>query len=450
MKMKKRTFRTVLGLLIGTLTLSALALFAGCAENGKDGANGKDFDLYSVYQQLVELGEFSGTFSQFVDRYLDVDVTQQEGSISQTINSTLPCVVSVWTMCDYSYSYGFGSSGTKPLTVVGSGVIYDMDKEAGNAYIVTNCHVVYDSFASTITSSGIKYSRVSKDVYYEVYLYGLEAAGADGLAGYPDYGVSAQLVGYSMANDIAVLKITNSDTLRNSMATKVTLGDSDRTYVGDDVFAVGNPLGDGISASKGILSMDSYTVELIGADDRTKIAPRAMRVDAIINEGNSGGGLFNADGELIGIVFAKNVEDTVEGMGYALPITNVKGVADSIIDNCDGKTILTKKVKLGITTYPYRSEAVYNKEDNRLTVEQGIIIDQVELLSAASGKFVKGDVIESVSFKGVTKQITREWQVSEFLWQVRPGDTVSFTVNRDGTKIRIDVTFSASNFYTVS
>lgn len=448
--MKKRTFRGIL-LTLGTLlTVSAAVLFSGCAESGKDGRDGKDFDLYSVYQELVERGEFSGTFSQFVDQYLDVNVSETAGSLSQTINSTLPSVVSVWTNCDYRYSYGYGGGGTTALTVYGSGVIYDLDKENGNAYVVTNCHVVYDSFSASVTSSsGVRYTRVSEGVYYEVYLYGLEAAGADGLDSYPDYGISAELVGYSMENDIAVLKITDSDVLRGSKAAEAVLGDSDRTYVGDEVFAVGNPLGDGISASCGILSMDSYKVELASADDRSTITPRALRVDAIINSGNSGGGLFNADGELVGIVFAKNVEDTVEGMGYALPISNVKGVVDSIIDHCDGETITTKKARLGITTYPYRSEAVYNQEDNRLTIEQGIIVQQVELLSAASNKFKAGDVILAVSHEGVTKQITREWQVSEFLWRVREGDTVTFTLKRDGEEVTVNVTFAADNFVSV-
>lgn len=448
--MKKRTVRVLLATLGAALTLSATMIFVGCAENGKDGKDGKDFNLYSVYQELVERGEFSGTFSQFVDQYLDVDVTEKESSVSRTINSTLPCVVSVWTNCDYKTSYLYGGSTTEAMTVYGSGVIYDLDKEAGNAYIVTNCHVVYDSFSSTVTTSnGMRYTRVSDEVYYEVYLYGLEAAGADGLDSYPDYAISAELVGYSMENDVAVLKITDSDILRGSMAAEATLGDSDRTYVGDEVFAVGNPLGDGISASYGILSMDSYTVELTGADEKTTITPRALRVDAIINSGNSGGGLFNDDGELIGIVFAKNVEDTVEGMGYALPISNVRGVADSIIDQCDGKTITTKKARLGITTYPYRSEAVFDQEDNRLTIEQGIIVKDVEFQSAASNKFRAGDVFVAVTHQGVTKQITREWQVSEFLWRVRVGDTVTFTLLRDGEEIDVNITFAASNFVSV-
>lgn len=433
-----------LSVLAAALSLSALFAFSACA--GEAGRDGKDFELYSVYRELVEEGEFSGTYSEFVKEYLSVSVTEDTSSLSTAINSTLTNVVSVRVSCEYR-----SGLTNQEMIASGSGVIYSISDEGDDAYIVTNYHVVYDDFGSIVTDdNGYRWTRVSDKLTYTVYLYGMEYAGASALEGYPDYGIPVSVVGYSMENDVAVLKITDSDVLKKSKATAVTLGDSDRTYIGDEVFVIGNPLGEGLAATSGIISSDSETIDMTAADGSTSISPRAIRVSAIINQGNSGGGLFNKKGELLGIVFAKNVEDYVEGMGYALPISNVSGLADSIIERCDGRTVNTKKARMGVYTYVSYAEQRFITEDNRLTEWQEISVQKTEFGCVASGALKSGDVIKKVSLGDETLEVCREWQVSDFLWKVREGDTLTVTVRRGDEETTVKLTFRASDFVAVS
>jgi serine protease Do len=266
---------------------------------------------------------------------------------------------------------------------------------------------------------------------------------------YPDYSIPFTIVGWSMDNDIAVLKVTGSEILKNSYAQAVTVGDSDKIYVGDSVFAVGNPLAKGISATEGIVSATSTTATVASADGTYTINPRAICTSASINEGNSGGGLFNADGELIGIVFAKNVEDEVEGVGYALPASNAIRVAQSIIDHCDSVSQNTKKAQLGISSYVSSAEQWFDADANRITDKQTIAVGTVTF-GAALGKLQKGDILRSVTLGDETLVITKEWQLSEFLWKVRVGDTISLTVLRGGEEVTVSVTFRSNNFTAVN
>jgi serine protease Do len=454
MKLKGKKKIWAAALAVAALCSVSLFAFSGCSTvAGKDG---KDFNLYEVYQQLVEMGQFSGTYEQFVDQYLDVNVTEQENSTSSAINTSITSVVSIWVGCEYTArSGGFGfTTTTATFSSAGSGVIYSIDKDAGDAYVITNCHVVYDSFSSTVTQNNVQYTRKSSssELSYKLYLYGMEFKDSTSTeSSYPDYSIPFTIVGMSVENDIAVLKVEGSEILKNSLAQKVTVGDSDKTYVGDDVFAVGNPLGKGIAASEGIISSCSATVKVAAADEKSTISPRAICTSASINEGNSGGGLFNAKGELIGIVFAKNVEDEVEGIGYALPANNAIGVAESIIDHCDSTTTSTKKAKLGINTSVSDAEQVFDADANRITSKQTITVTYVGPIGySASGKLKEGDILQSVTLKGETILITKEWQLNEFLWKVRAGDTISITVLRDGETKTVDITFSDSDFTAVS
>lgn len=443
MKKKKKC----LCFLAASLSVAAVFAFSACsASAGKDG---KDFNLYSVYLELVEEGQFTGTYSDFVKQYLNVNVSEDTSSLSTAINSTLTSVVSIRTKCDYQAMMGMS---TYEASAAGSGVIYSISDDGDDAYIVTNYHVVYDDFSSSITPSGSRYTytRVTDELEYKVYLYGMEYSGSASLESYPDYGITATVVGYSMANDIAVLKIENSEILKKSMATSVTLGDSDRAYIGDEVFVVGNPLGEGLAATSGIVSSESENVQMTAVDNKTVISPRAVRVSAIINEGNSGGGLFNKKGELLGIVFAKNVENYVEGVGYALPVSAVSGLADKIIATCDGDAKVTvKKATLGVTTYVGASEQYFVTEDNRMTQKQSIVVRSTELGSLAAGGLKSGDVLKSAKLGDRTLEITREWQLADLLWRANEGDALTLTVERNGEETTVSFTIRAKDFTSV-
>jgi S1-C subfamily serine protease len=430
--------------------------FSGCSSSVVAGKDGKDFNLYEVYQQLVDAEEFSGTYSEFVKQYLNVNVTETENTTSATINTTLTSVVSIWVGCEYYRAGGVGggflstSTTSATFSSCGSGVIYSIDKDAGDAYIVTNCHIVYDAFDNSVTKNNVTYIRdTSTPLSYKLYLYGMEYQGDTTSGSYPDYSIPFTIVGWSMDNDIAVLKVEGSEILKNSYAQAVTVGDSDKIYVGDDVFAVGNPLAKGISATEGIISSVSTTASVSSADGTYTIEPRAICTSASINEGNSGGGLFNADGELIGIVFAKNVEDEVEGVGYALPASNAIEVAQSIIDQCDSITKNTKKAQLGISSYISSAEQWFDADANRITDKQTIAVGSVTF-GAALGKLQKGDILQSVTLGDETLVITKEWQLSEFLWKVRVGDTISLTILRNGEEETVSITFRSNNFSQVN
>ena len=128
------------------------------------------------------------------------------------------------------------------------------------------------------------------------------------------YGISAEYIGGSLTYDIAVLKITDSEIYSESIAKKAEL--ADRTvFAGETAIAIGNPEADGISSTVGVVSVDSEYLTMTGADDVTEVTFRVMRIDTAVNSGNSGGGLFNDQGELIGIVNAKIMTDDIENIG---------------------------------------------------------------------------------------------------------------------------------------
>ena len=162
----KRSKKICTFLLVLTLIVTSLFCFGGCFDKNKDGLDGRDFDLFSAYTQLVERGEFSGTYAEFVAQYLNVEVEWSENAaLTTAINSSLAGSVSLKVVVEYTTSTGgiFGNQGTKKtMARYGSGVIIDLDKEQGDAYILTNCHVIYDgAFVGWISSiSGQEANRL--------------------------------------------------------------------------------------------------------------------------------------------------------------------------------------------------------------------------------------------------------------------------------------------------
>ena len=233
-------------------------------------------------------------------------VTDEHGGITAASAKGLRSAVSI--VCNFETTVQVGGwypgssyVTTKEYTSKGSGVIYRLDEEEGDAFIITNYHVVFDS--SSNSPDGI-----SEDI--SVYLYGSETE---------DGAIAATYVGGSLYYDIAVLRVEDSEMLKGSSACDVSVADSDDVSVGDTAIAVGNAQGLGISSTSGIVSVDSEYITMTAADDKTKVSFRVMRVDTAINSGNSGGGLYDSEGRLIGIVNAKIVYDGVENIGYAIP-----------------------------------------------------------------------------------------------------------------------------------
>ena len=304
----------------------------------------------------------------------------------------------------------------------GSGVFYRLDTETGDALIITNYHVVYSP--DTRDADGI-----SKDI--RVYAYG---------ANNQNEVISAEYVGGSIYYDIAVLSVKGSDNLKGSLARAVDVADSDKVHVGESAIAIGNPRGDGISATFGVVSVDSEYLDMVASDEMTEISLRVMRIDTAVNSGNSGGGLFNSNGELIGIVSAKIKDDDIENMGYALPSTMVKAVVENILDNCyekDNKRLL--KATLGVMVYISSSSATLDEQSGLVSIKDEITVYSVEANGAADGKLLEGDIVKSVWIGERGIELDRQYQLIDFILNVREGDTLTTVVLRDGELVSVDI-----------
>ncbi len=231
------------------------------------------------------------------DSSLDVSTIAANG-LTSVVSVTN---ISVQQVESYFNMYGRGGMGnmgqeaqTTESTSVGSGVIIYND--GTYLYMVTNYHVVEDATTLSIT--------FVDDQTYE-----------------------AELCGYDEDQDIAVIKVAvgnlSEDTL-NSI-TVASIGSSDDLTVGEQVVAIGNALGYGQSVTTGIVSALDRTVE------SETTSNTYIQTDAAINPGNSGGALFNMNGELVGINTAKISTTEVEGMGYAIPISDVLDLIGSLM-----------------------------------------------------------------------------------------------------------------------
>lgn len=308
---------------------------------------------------------------------------------------------------------GFGNTPS-----AGSGVIYDIDKETGDAYIITNFHVIY--------SKNYGYCDSAK-----LYLYGMR---------YSEYAIEAKVVGGSANYDIAVLKVEGSEVLKNSYAMAADFGDSEKVRVFDKVYAVGNPEGYGMAATEGIVSVDSESLEMVGPRGDA-IELRVIRVSAAINEGNSGGGLYDEDGKLIGIVCAKRIGSEVDNMGYAIPSNLAKNLVDNIIYFCsDGTKNAVQRPLIGITITAKVIGVVADGETGELVKAERIEISELTETCIAKDVVAVGDIVNSISVDGVKIDVTRIHHVIDHMLTARVGSTVVMNVTRAG--VAMDVTFT--------
>ncbi len=391
--------------------------------NGIDGEDGKDatnFSLEDLYLEAKNNG-FEGSFLEFLDEYLDSKVIEYD--VENAINSALLSAVSIIS------EFTVLSSGQ--LTTgysAGSGVIYRLDKDNGDAVIITNYHVIHNS-------SAYGTNKLAKSV--KLFLYGQEVL---------DFAIDATIIGGSMTYDIAVLSVDNSEVLKKSNAKAVTFGDSNHIKVGSTAIAIGNPDGAGISATKGIVSVDSEYIDLQIDESGEVIQYRSIRLDAAINPGNSGGGMFNAKGELVGIVNAKTVSNEVEGMGYAIPGNLAKYVTDNIIWNAsNGRTGVLKGL-MGVTVVAEESSAVYNDELQMTQIVEKVVVQAVNAGSLGFGKILEGDTLVSIEHNENLIDITRTFFIVDYMLNVRPGDEFTITVIRNNQEVKVSLTIQEKHF----
>ncbi|WP_373211792.1 S1C family serine protease, partial [Allofournierella massiliensis] len=316
----------------------------------------------------------SGTATSSTDGSTSLD------PLVSVINSITPSVVEITTEQMVTTSYGFWG-GQQIVSGAGSGVIYTED-----GYIITNNHVVEGAEQITVKlNDGTTYN--------------------------------ATLVGADSQSDIAVIKIDATG------LTPAVLGDSDTIAIGETAIAVGNPSNLGVTSTDGIISALNRSVTVEGN------TMNLIQTSAAISPGNSGGGLFNSRGELIGIVNAKNADENAEGLGFAIPINTVKSVAQDLIEN----GYVTGRPALGIT--------VVSITDAQTAMQYGVstlgaYVQSVSEGSGAANAGMKvGDRIVSVG----TKTVTTATDVTNALQDYAAGDTVQVQVDRGGELITLNV-----------
>ena len=239
----------------------------------------------------------------------------------------------------------------------------------------------------------------------------------------------AKLIGSDTRSDLAVLKIDMTG------LSPATLGDSDMLTVGEDVIAIGNPLGElRGTATSGIISALSREVTVENAK------MKLIQTDAAISPGNSGGGLFNASGSLVGIVNAKASSSNSEGLGFAIPVSSVKTIISNLIDH----GYVLGRAYLGVYTQDVTLSSDSNNGMNGFfgnffsSGTSSVQIAQIVSGSAAEKAGLKtGDLILKVNDTEITSNTALASIISGF----NAGDTATLTIQRDGKEQTVSVTF---------
>lgn len=425
--MKRKIILIILSVL---LMLSALT-FAGCTKT----VEGK-----SAYELAVECG-FKGTLEEWLaslkgdkgdsgttvttgDIVINTDGT---GSEKYGVNKGLLSVVSVYSNFKKNVSYYEGFFGpiytkTYEYYSAGSGVIYKLDKEKGSAYIITNYHVVYDSDSLT-------QNKISDDIC--IFVYGSENK---------ENAIKATFIGGSMDYDIAVLKVENSDMLKNASVAAVEVKDSDDIAAGDLAIAIGNPEMLGISDTVGHVSVVDEILTMNSIDGRSTMSNRVIRIDTAINSGNSGGGLFDGEGKLMGIVNAKMSSSIATGISYAIPSNVAINVADSVIFYCaDTDNEKPERPVVEMTADVPESKAYFNPETAVFEKVEKVTVSGVstnnELYSAVS----VGDIFVSIKIGDTEKKITRKYILTDMILKAKKNDIIEITLSHDGREYTVKV-----------
>ena len=323
---------------------------------------------------------------------INVDKTV-ESVIEAVAEKVKPSVVGIRTLSTYS---NFFDSGEK-ATGEGSGIIYTND-----GYIITNYHVIENAI-------GNSKSRI------EVFL-----------EGDLDNGIEATVVGYNISYDLAVVKIKTSKKLK-----AIELSTSENLKVGQFVAAVGNPGGIEFmgSVTYGIISGLNRTI----SDGSSNDAVPLIQTDAAINPGNSGGALVNTKGQLVGVNSSKIVSESYEGMGFAIPVDEVKEICNKIIDKEYAPTPY-----IGITI----SERYDAATLKYLGYPAGAVVQNVVDGGPASDAGIKrGHII--TEFNGI--KITDYTVLTKAISECTPNEVITVVVYESGKYYSTSLTVGSNN-----
>ena len=359
------------------LVLAAAMGFAGGFVGARVGNAGNKVVIQQV--ERTDSGAASGTA-----------VSSSGMTTSQVSEMVSPSVVVITTeQVVYSQWSWYGQNQVE--SGAGSGVIISSD-----GYILTCAHVVSGASQITVTIGDTDYT--------------------------------ATVVGEDDTSDVAVLKIDATG------LTPATVGDSDSLSVGDSVLAVGNPLGElGGTVTSGIVSALNRSVTIQGTSSTNTMS--LIQMDASVSPGNSGGGLFNMNGELIGLVNAKSSSSDAEGLGFAIPINDAIQVAQDLLEN----GYVSGRPYMGIT-YIAVTDAQTAAQFN-VNAYGVYVVDVVQGGPADKAGLKVGDRI--VSIDGT--EIAQKDDLGTLMQQHTAGDTLSITVARDGQMQTVSLTLGEKN-----
>ena len=385
---------------------------------GTDGKDAENINSYDLYLDAVEHENYTGSYLDFLKECLTI--TSDTTSIVAN-----KCVASVVSVDAYN-----GNTSSNPVTA--SGVIFNLD-DNGNAFILTNYHATYCE-----TNSNKAYNN------YDLYLYGQDFSKV----------IKGAYIGGSSTYDISVLKVTESEILKNSNAQAIDLSTTS-PKLGTSVLAIGNSHGDGISITKGVVSRDSEQVNFSVAG--STFLRRVIRHDAYITSGNSGGGLFDMNGDFIGLTNGGAKNDC--SINYAIPASIVKAVAENIIKNYDGTNIQKLNVcRLGLKTSITDSSSTYNTQTGYVDIVDTVKISEITENSVAqtNGVLKVNDIFKSITLNpNTTKEksitIQRSFEINDFLMLASQNDTIKIVVLRKGenntySEVTATITLSQMEF----
>ncbi len=396
-------------------------LTAGVTFNGTNYIANKALKTEQVSEEKANVaGEKAGQekqekqatqLSQVEDGAVDntsVSSATTVNDVSDVVNNVMPAVVQVTSVSITEYRNWFGQVGMYESEGAGSGVIISQDDDY--IYIATNNHVVSGARQLTVTFCD-------------------------------ETAIEGELQGTDADSDLAVVRVKVADISEDTLAKirVATIGSSDDVKVGESAIVIGNALGYGQSVTTGVISALSRDVEL-QAEDGTVITNKLIQTDAAVNPGNSGGALLNMKGEVIGIVSAKYSDTTVEGMGYAIPITEANAILTQLMN---GQSVVHEANEGNGAYLGVAGVDVDAATAQQYDMPTGVYVSRVIRGSGAEEAGIeKGDIIVGFNNRSVSSMGELQGQLAE----LNPGDTVNVTIARERNngydEISLSVTLS--------
>ena len=359
-----------------------------------------EVNLATVIIIVILVAIISGSFGAYlILKTTTINTTGEDGVTTSSIKLEETNTLSESVDKIYDSVVVVEGYSNKQLSSTGTGFVY---KKANNkAYIMTNSHVISEC-----------------DTVKVLFTNGDE--------------LETKIVGSDIYSDIAVLSVKDSNKIKAA-----TTGKSEKSKVGDTVFTVGSPEGADYAGTvtKGILSgKDRQVAVALTNSETSDYYMNVLQTDAAINPGNSGGPICNINGEVIGITNMKLVDNSVEGMGFAIPMEDALSYAETL--EKEGKI---SRPYIGISMLDlansfYLWQAGINIPEN---IDAGVVIYSVEANSPASkAGLKKGDIITKLGDKKVKNLAEFRYQ----LYKLSPNDKVKITYTREGKEQETTVT----------